>query len=531
MWKRIRERLWGRKHGGKSSHNDDASATHPSMPIPAVTLDPDIPPGPDLNNTRPVDLAALGLATVPSQATSPAVPEPPIVADPAEIAEIATLADPIPPATSVLRPTPAIPEMPVLPAAPEAVAPDSGVSNEEKPGETEVDEGGEEDQEDGEEEDGEKNEDEEGGTLDRARSRARTPFLGDRVAFGGDLWGISARHRGAEADEARLARFGLPVLLHEAELASWLGIGLSRLRWYTFDRPADTTWHYVRYVIPKRHGGERVILAPKRELKALQRKVLDGIVARVPVSEAVHGFVAGRSIVTNAWQHTGKRVLLKLDLKDFFPSITFPRVRGLFIALGYSFGVASTLALLCTEYEREPFERDGTRYYISTGPRHLVQGAPTSPALANLAAWRLDQRMSGLAAKHGYVYTRYADDLVLSSDLDDEIQHVRQVAQRIVQAEHFTVNKDKTRIARRAARQVVTGLVVNDGVATPRELRRRLRAILHNAGKNNLEAQNRESRRDFRAYLQGQIAHVHAANANHAARLRSELRRVSAGEP
>src|SRR5262249_58379660 len=109
--------------------------------------------------------------------------------------------------------------------------------------------------------------------------------------------------------------------------------------------------------VPKRSGGERVILAPKRELKALQRKVVAGILAGVPTAAPVHGFVRRRSIVTNAQAHVGKQVVLKLDLKDFFPCITYPRVRGLFISLGYSFAVGSPLALLSTEYEREAFDR------------------------------------------------------------------------------------------------------------------------------------------------------------------------------
>src|SRR5262249_42404171 len=99
----------------------------------------------------------------------------------------------------------------------------------------------------------------------------------DRVSFGEELWGASERHRAAAFDAETLRRLGLPPLASERDLADWLGISLSRLRWYTHDRPADTTWHYVRYTVPKRSGGERVILAPKRELKALQRKVLAGI--------------------------------------------------------------------------------------------------------------------------------------------------------------------------------------------------------------------------------------------------------------
>jgi retron-type reverse transcriptase len=330
------------------------------------------------------------------------------------------------------------------------------------------------------------------------------------------------------ADEARLARYGLPVLRTEGELAAWLGIPLSRLRWYTHDRAAETTWHYVRYAVPKRSGqGERVILAPRRELKALQRKVLAGIAARVPVAASTHGFVAGRSILTNARAHAGRRVVLRLDLKDFFPSVTYPRVRGLFLALGYPFAVASALALLCTEYDRRPFERDGVRYYVSLGPRHLVQGAPTSPALANLVAWRLDRRLGGLAAKRGFTYTRYADDLTFSGDDPEAANRLRATAQRILTAEHFTVNAGKTRLARRSARQLVTGLVVNETPATPRALRRRLRAILHNAERTGLAAQNRDGHEHYAAHLQGMIAYVQSANPQHAAILRAALQRIT----
>lgn len=365
------------------------------------------------------------------------------------------------------------------------------------------------------------------GSLREQRRRERAQR--DRTVFGPETWGVSERHRTAALNEDRLGRFGLPILRTERELAEWLGIPLSRLRWYTHDRAADTTWHYIRYAVPKRNGGERVILAPKRELKALQRKVLSGILANVPAAPSAHGFVPGRSILTNARPHAGRQVVLKLDLKDFFPSVTFPRVRGLFIALGYSFSLASTLALLCTEYDREAFDRDGTRYYISIGPRHLVQGAPTSPALANLVTWRLDRRLGGLATKRGFTYTRYADDLTFSGDDLEAVHGVRSLAQRIVAEERFAVNPAKTRIARRAARQIVTGLVVNERVATPRELRRRLRAILHNARNGDLAAQNRAGRSHFRAYLQGLIAFVHAANPAHAARLRASLYRASAG--
>lgn len=359
---------------------------------------------------------------------------------------------------------------------------------------------------------------------ERHRERAKR----DRAAFGEELWGISEEHRAATLDAARLQQFGLPVLQTEGALADWLGISLTRLRWFTHDRPAETTWHYVRDVIPKRSGGERVILAPKRELKALQRKVLDGLVSRVPTAGAAHGFVRGRSVVTNAQPHIGKHVVMKLDLKDFFPSITFPRVRGLFIALGYPFAVAATLALLCTEYDREAFNRDGTRYYISIGQRYLVQGAPTSPGLANLIAWRLDRRLSGLADQHRFTYTRYADDLTFSGDQSEAVSHLLATARHVIQDEHFVVNATKTRIANPNTRQIVTGLVVNETLSTPRPLRRRLRAMLHNASKEGLEAQNRAGHQDFRAYILGMIAYIQAANPQQAAALRASLARVDA---
>lgn len=383
------------------------------------------------------------------------------------------------------------------------------------------------------EDDDEEPEEDEESEEDDVSDDAAAGVVRDRGWFGEEVWGASARHRGAAADPAKLGRFAVPPLATEHDLAAWLGIPLTRLRWYTHDRPADTVWHYVRYTVPKRSGGERVILAPKRELKALQRKILRGLLAHVPAAPAAHGFVPGRSILSNAQAHVGRQVVLKLDLKDFFPSVTYPRVRGLFIALGYSFTVSSALALLCTEYERVPAVLDGTARYVSIGPRYLVQGAPTSPALANLVAWRLDRRLSGLAVRRGFAYTRYADDLTFSSDSPDSANDLRRVVQRIVAEEQFVVNTAKTRLARRSARQTVTGLVVNDGISTPRQLRRRMRAILHNAQATGLAVQNRENRRSFRAYLQGVIAFVHAANPRHASLLQKELRSVrdNATEP
>src|SRR5690242_10037963 len=190
-------------------------------------------------------------------------------------------------------------------------------------------------------------------------------------------------------------RFDLPDLHTEDELASWLGLPLSRLYWFTHDEPLDGVWHYRQFTIPKRNGDQRIILAPKHELKCLQRKVLRGMLDRVPAASVAHGFTTGRSIVTNAAPHVGRQIVINLDLQDFFPSITLCRVRALFLSFGYPFPVASRLTLLCTEYTREEAEASGL--FKAVGLRRLMPGAPTSPAISNIIAWRLDKRLQGLA--------------------------------------------------------------------------------------------------------------------------------------
>lgn len=356
--------------------------------------------------------------------------------------------------------------------------------------------------------------------------RRRLRRFGDRKTFGDESGKATTTQRQAVTDSEKLSRYELPLLQSEQELADWLGITLGRLRWFTHDKPADKVWHYVRYTAPKRSGGTRTILAPKRQLKELQRKVLREILGRVPVSSSSHGFVPERSIVSNAQPHVGQQLIVNMDLKDFFPSITYPRVRGLFISLGYSYAVGGTLAMLCTEHDREEYTHKGKRLFVSLDKRALVQGAPTSPAIANLIAWKLDRRLHGLAQSRGFNYTRYADDLTFSSPEIAEVGQLIGAAASIVDDEDFEVNGGKTRISRQSTRQMVTGVVVNDTMGTPRRLRRRLRAILHNAQKTGLEAQNREGRPNFRAHLNGVIGHVHNANPTQAVRERQVLREL-----
>jgi RNA-directed DNA polymerase len=233
--------------------------------------------------------------------------------------------------------------------------------------------------------------------------------------------------------------------------------------------------------------------------------------------------VRGRSIVSNAAPHAGRAVVVNLDLKEFFPSIPFRRVKGLFEAVGYGEHVATVLALLCTEPPRVPAELDGKVYHVALGRRVLPQGACTSPAITNALCRRLDRRLDGLARRHGFAYTRYADDLTFSGDAPGKVGRLLRSVRAILGAEDFTEHPTKTRVMRRGGRQEVTGLTVNDRPAVSREEVRTLRAILHNAATRGLEGQNREGRPDFAAYLKGRVEFVAMVDPRRGALLREAL--------
>jgi RNA-directed DNA polymerase len=336
---------------------------------------------------------------------------------------------------------------------------------------------------------------------------------------------VSGRLHLRQSDEERLHAAGLPLLSTPADVAAALGLTIPKLRWLAFHTEVATRIHYVQFEVPKRSGGTRTLSAPHRTLAAAQRWIFENILTKLPVETPAHGFVAGRSILTNAQQHVGRRVVLNMDLEGFFPNIGFPRVRSVFFRLGYSPCVATILALLCTECPRREVVYDGRKYFVATGPRGLPQGACTSPALSNQVARKLDKRLAGLARKLGLGYTRYADDLSFSGDaeLNERIGYLMARVRHIAQEEGFGVNEKKSRVLRRNTAQVVTGLVVNDKPGVSRQEVRRLRAILHRARTEGLERQNRDGRPDFVAWLTGKIAYVSMARPEVGAKLKAQL--------
>lgn len=337
--------------------------------------------------------------------------------------------------------------------------------------------------------------------------------------FAGTMRTRNRNLRDLLADEEQLERFGLPAWRTEKDLADALGLTQKQLWFFSSHRALEQAPHYVTFAIPKRSGGKRLIMAPKRRLKAIQRKLREMLVEKLPVSEHAHGFRKARSIRTGAEGHVGKRVVLRLDLKDFFPTVTFARVRGLLIAYGYSFPLASALAALMTEAARQPVEIDGKIYHVPVGPRHCAQGAPTSPGLCNAILLRLDRRLAGLARKSDFTYTRYADDLSFSGNGDrDTVHRLRACAIRVVRAEGFEINQEKTRVMGRGRRQSVTGVVVNQELGLSRPQRRLLRAMAHRLAKGGTDDQDRI------VSFQGKLAYLQMLNPKQADVLRSRWR-------
>lgn len=316
--------------------------------------------------------------------------------------------------------------------------------------------------------------------------------------------------RDLAADIEQLQRLGLPLWTSESDVASALGLTVKQLRHYSIHRQRETTVHYVTFAIRKRSGGQRLIHAPKRRLKAIQRNLLEQLVEKLPVSRFAHGFRKGLSVATNAAHHVAKPVVIKLDIADCFPTIHFGRVRGLLIAYGYSYPVAQTLAVLMTEPPRQPVEIDGVLYHVPVGSRVCVQGAPTSPALCNAVLRRLDHRLAGLGRKYDFDYTRYADDLTFSGRDPTKIKLLITIAACIAREEGLPLNDRKTRVMRAGQRQIVTGVTVNQTAGLSRPERRRLRAALH----QRTQAESRDPDQERR--LDGKLAYLRMLNPGQA---------------
>lgn len=264
----------------------------------------------------------------------------------------------------------------------------------------------------------------------------------------------------------------IPQELKDAgTFTSYLGISYEELKkiWWHRERM------YHQFEISKGKGRTRIITAPDKRLKYLQRKIAPLLDQLYPVRNPVHGFVIGKSVKTNAQAHLQKRFVLNVDIKDFFPSISESRVTGVLESVGLSADVSSIVSRLCC--------------YNA----HLPQGAPTSPVLSNMICFRLDRALLAFAKEARCIYTRYADDITFSSyqpmtalfggsaPTSGRISPVQlaPTLSAIFAANGFTINPDKVHYADRYSRRMVTGLKVNELINVDRSYVRNIRAALY----------------------------------------------------
>jgi retron-type reverse transcriptase len=353
----------------------------------------------------------------------------------------------------------------------------------------------------------------------------------------GERWDYTGWRRGIEANgifrhatgKRRQLEVGVPALENIGDIRELLNIrSQAQLGFLLLASDQSELKPYNTFHIPKKSGGARKIAAPNDQLRYVQQRILGEILEKIPVHDAAHGFVTGRSTLTNAKPHVGKDVLIKFDLKDFFNTIDYWRVVGLFASMGYDVGqlnfsskdedveVAPTLARLCCYTERSS----------QTRRAYTPQGAPTSPAISNLICRNLDNRLYNLAKKMGGDYTRYADDLSFSfDDLPGKgVGRFRWWVNQICQQEGFVVREDKFRVIRSSQQQRVTGIVVNEGLSVPRRERRKFRAIVHNCEQHGVASQTR-GREGFTDYLLGYAAYLNMVHPQEGADI---LRRVKA---
>jgi S1-C subfamily serine protease len=307
------------------------------------------------------------------------------------------------------------------------------------------------------------------------------------------------------------ALFGRPIRIvipaefaNEAALLAYLGVGSAELKkiWYFRRRM------YRHFSVAKSPSKVRMISAPDERLKSLQRKIADKLNELYRARDPVHGFVAKRSVKTNALAHLHRRFVVNMDLKDFFPSISQKRVGGMLLSLGIDARAAEIITRICCD------------------SGHLPQGAPSSPVLSNMICFRLDKGLMEFAKEARCIYTRYADDITFSSHRPPTVMFETALppAGRIssdsfssklrdcIQQNGFTVNPDKAHYADRHSRRIVTGLKVNELLNVDRRYVRNIRATLHSieaVGTEGAEKKFHEKhggRSGLAAHLRGKIS-------------------------
>lgn len=250
----------------------------------------------------------------------------------------------------------------------------------------------------------------------------------------------------------------LPIVINLTHLAQHIDLDVKLLS-YLCAKPEK---QYRVFDIPKRRGGFREILAPSPELLTAQRWILEKILENLYISKNCHSFTKKKSIITNAKAHLGAEKILKMDLKNFFPSINQKRIISLFRSIGYTRKISIALSQICCLNQ------------------YLPQGAATSPSLSNLVCYNLDLRLIGISQKFDLTYTRYADDLTFSGKKIGK--STSKIIEKIANNEGFEVNQGKTLIVHKNnQKKIITGLSIsNDKITIPKKKKREIRSEVHN---------------------------------------------------
>lgn len=284
----------------------------------------------------------------------------------------------------------------------------------------------------------------------------------------------------------RLLKNDVPIIFEYNHLATLLGFETSELAKISI----NTQKAYRSFTIPKKKGGVREITSPYPSLAHCQRWIYHYILKKIDFGEYSYAFREGRSIIDNAKVHLGCEELIKIDIKDFFGSITLRRVISIFKNLGYTNLLSFHLASLCCYND------------------HLPQGACTSPALSNIIAKRIDRRLSRLSQKLNLQYSRYADDIAFSGSRIHP--NLLKTIQEIIEDEGFFLNKKKTLMKKKGQKKIITGIsITGDSLRVPKKYRREFRKDFYYLQKNGVLEYNGEKGHVDPFYIDRLIGKAH----------------------
>lgn len=282
-----------------------------------------------------------------------------------------------------------------------------------------------------------------------------------------------------------------PMLPFDEEAITWCAqfVGMDEKEFKAILRKVPM--HYSQFSLRKRSGGYRTISAPQGQLLWVQRTIYKRILLPVNLHPAAKGFRHKVSIVDNAKPHLGKDNVLKVDIMDFFGSIKLYTVIEAFKKIGYPQNISEVLAALCCLNKRLP------------------QGAPTSPALSNIVAYGMDQKLAALSGEYELTYTRYADDLTFSGDSISQDVILPKIA-KILKEEGFALKIKKTRYLPQNRRKIITGISISSGekLTIPKAKKREVRQNVHYILKRGLSGHQRHIKSSDPAYLKRLLGYL-----------------------